>query len=598
MARVDGLRRLPQADFSAGAFQGTARHLIPSTGLYGAENALFDEDAAVYKRGGAEYLTPAAVGTSMRMVWDGVLAVGPRTVAANTADYLVVNAAETAFVNISGAGMTAPLRATVFDGMLIMDDGFMYGGSYRTVGLGGAGAMAVTNGSVVVTVASGGLTANVDAGMLLVVNSLPHVYVVKTVDSDTQATLTAPYQGATDALAGFAFDPRKALSPTLIATADFSAFATIFNRLLVARGRRVGFTGGRGATGDVSHVFAVNDEHEFSGTVLGIHPIRDLVFVFTTDGVFVISGMALDLLDPDGVNFQQQVEPVNADLILWGKEGLSTYQNEMLVPGVDGLWAMGAASAPTLLSRSIKARWREHVAAGNKPGLAAVIRNHYHLPVLNAANEVVDRLVCRLDRPQDSGIGTVFPWSWWTGQAANTPALATRISGAASRQPKLLGADRATGRLLDLTGTFDPSDTNGTDADNSNFQWSVILRDYATGDGNLNHVRRLKIRYELVTVTGGPATSIVGFVGDGEIAEPQASYDNVTYDNATYADPIAAEFTQLQGAAPPDGGAHPKTWHFQTRARYVRARLVSTVASSKLILRSAQWYVRPSGNDR
>lgn len=592
-----GLGKVRQDDFSAGAFQGVARHLIPPTGLYGAQNALFDEDAACYKRGGSEWLTPPAVGTSLRWVWDGILGAGARTVAANTADYLVVNAAGTAFVNLSGSGMTAPLRATVFDGILVLDDGFMYGGSYKASSFAGTNAIAVTNQSAVVTVASGGLTANVDPGMLLRVDTGGRYYVVLTVDSDTQATLTAPYQGSTDGTADFVFEPRGSASnaPYLIG----SGYATIFNRLLMMSGNQLRFTGGRQANGDVLHTFGADDTHDFSGQLLGVQPIRDLVFVFTTDGMFVISGMASDLLDPDGVNFQQQVEPVNSDLILWGKEGLATYQNQMLVPGVDGLWTMGASASPVQLSKSIQRRWRDHVHSGNKPGLATVFRNHYFVPVLDTGNAVVDHLVCRLDRPQDSHIGTVFPWSWWDGHAADTVALATRISGTASRSPKLLAASHSTGRIMDLTSAFDPADANASEADGADIEWQVELRDYATGSGNLNHARRLKIRYELVTPTGAVLQPvIVALLGLAGSDPDAALYDEAVYDTDVYAEEFAGEYTSLAGGAPPDSGRNPYTWHFNKRARYVRALLHSSIPSSRLILRSVEWYIRPAGDDR
>jgi hypothetical protein len=412
-------------------------------------------------------------------------------------------------------------------------------------------------------------------------------------------TLTAPYQGPTATGQTFGFEPRgTAANPPYKVGAGY---ASIFNRLLVMDGTKLRFSGGRQANGDVLHTFDPDDAHDFSGLLLGVQPIRDLVFVFTTDGVFVVQGMASDLLDPDGVNFQQTVEPVNSDLILWGKEGLSTYQNQMLVPGVDGLWAMGAASAPTLLSRSIQARWRDHVHAGHKPGLAMIYRNHYFLPVLDSANLPVDEMVCRLDRPQDSHIGTVFPWSWWSGQAANTPALATRISGTASRSPKLLAADYATGRLLDLSTAFDPDDDNAQDADATDIEWRVELRDYATGSGNLNHVRRLRIRYELVTADGALLpTEIVGYISAGIDPTGTPTWDDVLWDEFEWADELEGEWLALTepGNAPPDDGRGPHAWHFQKRCRYIRALLVSTRPARTLILRSVEWYIRPAGDDR
>lgn len=55
MARV-GPERTVQQNFAAGMFRSVDRHLIPRAGVYDATNALLDEDGAMYRRGGSEYV--------------------------------------------------------------------------------------------------------------------------------------------------------------------------------------------------------------------------------------------------------------------------------------------------------------------------------------------------------------------------------------------------------------------------------------------------------------------------------------------------------------------------------------------------------------
>jgi hypothetical protein len=617
-----GLAKTGQLDFSAGMFRGVARHLIPDTGFYEGQNVLLDDDGSAYERGGSEYLSTAAFGSSLRFLWEGVLAAGRRTVLATPSEFGVL-AADGTVVSLGGAGLAAPLRGTVVGGVLFIDDGTMYAGSRMTADY-STGTVAVTQGSTTVVGTGTAWGASVDAGMLLRLGSNRY-YAVKSVTDDTHLEIGDAYEGAT--ASGQAYT----LTRLGIASAPYVAgqgYAAIFNRLLVFDGSELRFSAGRDETGLIrTHVFNADDRHTFDGVdIIGADALRDIALVFTTGGVFAITGMAYDLLDPSGVNFQQQVELVNRDLILWGKEGIATYQNQLVVPCVDGVWTISPAATPQLLTRSIFAMYRDYVRQGYRPGLAAVHRSHYLLPIIDATNTVVDTLVCRLDRPTDTRLGRTYPWTHWTGHAGSCPALVSRVGDSTdvARQPDLVAAGPG-GRVVRLSGCWEPAGWRKHDADGTDFTFVLVTRDMPTGDGNLNHVRRLRVRYELEkppTYSGTVATwddvrwdefswGEETDAADAAQSDPQmrayyslglaqaaSSWDEVNWDEFQWADPVDTEWVPLPGGAPPDLGRNPMPWHFAARGRYIRARLECSDPVARLVVREVVWFVRPSAKDR
>jgi hypothetical protein len=120
---------------------------------------------------------------------------------------------------------------------------------------------------------------------------------------------------------------------------------------------------------------------------------------------------------------------------VWFSDTLDSTTGRPRIDLLDG------TSAPVLLSRSITPLLQDHMAQGRQPGSGAVYRNHYLLPILDAAGAVTEMLVCRLDRAANTRLGTVFPWVRWTGYAGELAALATRVGAqGVSRQPILLRA--------------------------------------------------------------------------------------------------------------------------------------------------------------
>jgi hypothetical protein len=190
-----------QTDFSAGAFQGVARHLIPRNGLYEAINSLLDDSGSIYKRGGSAYLSTAEAATNglPLFLFDGYLSAGRRTFWADASAFGVLDGTD-APLNLGGGGVTGPRRGVVIGGVLIVD-GKLYAGSLKTANY-STGTISVTQGSAVIT--GSGTTWNtlVDVGMLLQVAATGRYYVVKSVDSTTQITLTEAFEGSTGRRAG------------------------------------------------------------------------------------------------------------------------------------------------------------------------------------------------------------------------------------------------------------------------------------------------------------------------------------------------------------------------------------------------------------
>jgi hypothetical protein len=509
--RNQGLAWLSQDDFAVGAVRSVARHLIPASGVYTIENGLLDADGSIYRRGGSEYVSNAAFGSGgLRWVWDGHLPAGARTVFANSADFGVLAADGVTPVNLGGAGLAAPVRAVVVGGMLFIPGGTIYGGSRKAADY-SAGTVSATLGSKVITGAGTAWLANVDAGMLLRVLGVTRYYAVASVDSDTQITLVDAYESGTGAGAAYTLTRLgSAAAPYRVS----EVYATVAERLVTVEGAQVRFSAARSELGVLRpHVFDLTDLHELpdGATGLGAEAIRDLLVVFATDGVWSVSNMTFDLTDAAG-NAQQSIQRTSQDVLLWGPAGVASYGGALVVPAVDGVYLVDGVSQPVSVSESITPLLVEHVRAGRKPGGAAVFKGHYFLPVLDASNLVVDLLVCRLDRPAKARGRVFFPWSWFRGHGGDVAALAQRVSSSATRQPELVAAGRTDGRVLKLSAVFAPSAARKADADGSVHRWLVESRDFATGSGNVNTVRRARSRYELVDGAAGALSDALNFV--------------------------------------------------------------------------------------
>lgn len=583
MAVLESLAKQAQDDWAAGMFHSAAPHLIPSNGAYSITNMLLDDDGSLYKRGGSQYLTTAAFGASLRFIWDGNLKPGGRTVIASPSAFGVLPADDTVPISLGGAGLTNPRRAVEIEGVLAIGGGTLYGGSRKTADY-STGTMAVTNGSTTVTGAGTAWLANLDAGMFLR-RGTERYYHVASVDSDTQLTLSEAYTGTTGS--GLAYAATRLGSVPRIS----DCYAVAGGRLLSCEGNRV-YLSNYGNP----FIFGADDYHEFpeGATVIGAQGLRDTAFIFTTVGVFGISNIELELVDDLG-NAQQRVTHLNRELVLWGHEGISAWAGALIVPAIDGCYLFDGQGAPQRISGSISERWWTYVALGYKPGVAAVHLNHYFLPVLDVANNVVDMLVCRLDRPVASRMGTIFPWVHLDGTGIKAAALAVRIA-AGTRQPLLLGASRTSAARVLKFRVFDHEDYAGrkADPDGSAPVVEITLRDVQTGQMVENWVRRVRIRYELEDAASDNPV-IQGAWADGARRLATTDWGLFDWGQADWGSAEGAEFVALTGDAPEEPfGVDPHEWEVNDMARYFRLRLRQDDPAKKFVLRSVEYFVRPS----
>ena len=587
------LQKDAQADFSAGEVTAVARNLIPSNGVYSIVNGLLNDDGSIYRRGGSAYKSGSALGsTGIRWVWDGSVTGGQRTVFANSADYAVLDSDGSTVINLGGAGLNEPATSVEIGGILFIGGGTLYAGSRKTADY-STGTVTLTNGSKAVTGAGTTWTGNCDAGMLLH-RGAERMYPIASIDSNTTLTLRDNYQGVGGA--GIAYTNRVLGTASTSTYRTASYYAAVAGRLVTGEGNRVYFSNTLLGGGQGPHVFTATDYHELPEgvTITGLHPVRDTLLVFTTAGLWSLSNLMLDMIDDFG-NIQHRLERISTDLVLWGDPGVATWRNSLVVPAVDGVWLVDGISAPIRLSNSVTDQVTRYVRAGYKCGGGVVHRNHYFLPVYaDGSYTVIDLMVCRLDRPTKTPLGDVFPWSHVTGHGGNVIALATSSTGTA-RKPYLYAASQATGsRVLDVSGFFEPSATLKNDADATTYTWDVTTRDYTTGSLNVNLVRRLRARYELIDAASDNPT-IGAYTGLGPGSTGGAEWGSAEWGLADWTDATLGDYTALSGTAPEDVGRTPFTWHVNKRVRYVNFRLRSVSPAQKLVLRSLESFIRSGG---
>jgi hypothetical protein len=583
---------IQQDDFSAGMVRSVARHLIPPNGCYDLLNLLLDDDGSAYRRGGSVYKSGAVFGSGgLRWIWDARLGPGRRTVFADSNDFAVLAADDRSAVNLGGAGLSAPVGAAALGGLLFIDGGVVYGGS-RLAADYSTGTLTATQGSTAVTGSGTLWRANADAGMLLSVAG-GQLYAVRSVSSDTALVLDRPFVEATAAARTYTL--RRLGTPAVTGP----IYAAGGDRLMVGDGSLIKFSQGRDPnTGELRYgVFDATDNMPLPDGVeiLGAQMLRDQLLVFTTEGVWAVANVPLELTDDFG-NPQRRLDKVTGDLVLWGRAGIAGWQNALVVPTVDGVMLVDGVSVPTPVARSIAPVIREYVRTGYACGGGTVYANHYFLPVLNGA-DVVDLLVCRLDRPVETRAGVIFPWSRMDGHGAEVTAVTQRVGGAAeAREPALLAAG-SDGRVLSLGSFFEPAAAVASDADAVAHDVLLETRDFATGTGNRNTVLRLQVRYELYDAAAADPVLIARY-SIGAAQEGVPYWGEVDWGGFDWSDPRLADFVTLADGAPESVGRDPFVWRFAARGRFIRGRLESSLPAARLVLRSLEWGLRSNAKDR
>jgi hypothetical protein len=365
--------------------------------------------------------------------------------------------------------------------------------------------------------------------------------------------------------------PNKTYDGTTFGTLGVSAayWTSVANRLVGATGAQVAFSGVGTTT------FAGTDFWLIPGgaAITGLAALRDSVVVFTDQGTWVISNIALNLTDAAG-NIQQRLDLYSPDLIQWGTgaAGVVGYQGGLIVPARDGVWLMrlGATSEVAeplrLLSRPITELYRSYVEnlQGYFPGIAAVWRGHYFLPIVDAFGIVHDLLVCRLDAPGQ-------PWTRFS-----SVVMPTSLTPAQNGQTLIGGIAQ---RLLTLD-CFGPTIT---DADGLAVTWFIRPRDYATGRLNSNSVVKLRMGYR--ATHGSAAPMISADVLDVATGASTTLTGTATGSTSSTPSGTTANLVPLKSFS----------WPVRKRTPFARFQLYSTSASTYCALRSLEVFIRSSG---
>jgi hypothetical protein len=543
--------------------EGTAYDIL---GLIG------DGDGEPYKRGGSTYKSNAAAGTGgVAWVWDGYFPIpGQRTVfaAASSSKLYVLSGDDVTPINTNGGAPGTPTRPALVGGLLVLSAGLVYGGSRRTAAY-TTGTVTVTNGSATATGVGTTWSTNADVGTIFLKTSgvQPYnPYVVRSIDSNTQITLDRPFAEVTAAGVNYSLAPTGSASAPAVQT----PFTQIANRLV---GLAIGPDVSKLAFSSIGdpNTFATTDYHTFPGSILGMAPLRDTLLVFTTTGMWAISNLAYDLIDAAG-NPQQSRSIVDADMIVWGHEGIVGWRGRLIVPTLDGVWLVDGVSGPQRISDAVAALYLSYVRAGYKPGVAEVFDNHLLLPVLDASNVWVDTLVCRLVPARG---GSPFAWSRLADSAAQVSGFAER----SSKPPLLLGASqKTTSRVTDLTKFFAPAAAVKVDADGTAPKFQYVTRALVTGNMVPNYVRKIRARYVLIDAATDDPTMTC-----------EASYDGgATWTTLNRADGSGT-------TAPESDGSSVYVWNVQKRCRSVMFRFTVTTAAASCSFKSVEMFIRHSG---
>lgn len=555
---------LTQNDFSGGVFESRDG---PANTAYTLMDALVDDTGKPFRRGGCANYSSADAGDPLVGLADVYLAKGQTTLAWTATDLFELDGAlapdAVPAVPLTVDGPRPGERLEALDGCAVwMPEGAYVGSVYAWAG--SAKTAAYTTGTVTVTANSASVTgtgtawaANVDPGMILHLAGVGTdlgTAVVKTVNSDTQITLTAPWRFEDATGSNYFLTPVLNVGSPAGGEA-VQGKAVVANRLLVGSGSRVFFTD------PFKLAFREGDFHEMpgGGQVLGIAGLGpQTAVVFTTRGVYAISGLAFDPLDPASGDQQHEVTALSRDLILWDERGLAGWAGGLIVPALDDVYVFTLTEPPVPVSAGIRRDYRAYVESGARPGTASVYRGHLHLPIVDGSS-AVDMRVCRLDRGS--------AWTQWNVQARG---VATAVR-AGSGEPRLLGTYGE--RVMDLTGCYTPGAGNKADPLATHvFALATRAFDLSAGAG-LAVVEKVRVRYELV---------------DAAADNPTLSFVYATTETN------GVTVSAVRGGTESDGTGY-SVWRVGKKAERMFFGLVQSGAAAQLRILEIEVFVRKAG---
>ncbi|WP_272472654.1 hypothetical protein [Baekduia alba] len=479
-----------------------ARHLIPENGLYDARSALLDDDGNVYMRGPTAHLTSNQLTSgNVLALWEGVFAVGRRTIGAGSGSVGVMGPGDTAWrelgvsVLLGFGGGLAPQQGEYMFVPGPLGAIQLYAGGLKTTGT-SAGTAAFTKGSAAVTGTGTLWASTLEPGSLVFSFETGNKFVgvVQTVNSNTSLTLVSPWRGLTTAGNSYAAGPMLGYPLTGIGASPFTAVTVCGGRVLWAMGKKLMMSKTVDPDTGESRLFEqdATDFHEFSADIVGLATLRDRVFVFTKAGISLVSNVALEIVDPFG-NAQHRVERVSGDVILRSQGGMTAWRDQMVVAAVDGVYLLDSIGGLRLVSRSITPLWQSFMKAGSAVGQIATFRDHVLVP---AGGQV---LVGRLDRTVKTPAGDSSPWTRWVdGEAGGGASFVVQDPTGSA---KLVAGTNTNGYLLDLTGAFIgpalPATATAVDANGAGYGIFLETREFQPAGGRTAAlVQRLMLEYE------------------------------------------------------------------------------------------------------
>jgi hypothetical protein len=406
---------------------------------------------------------------------------------------------------------------------------------------------------------------------------------------NTQPTRGVGYNGVLYLPNGHTYDGTTYTTMgTAVAIQPF--YAVVSDRLLAAGGNRVYFSAiGDPTTWDPTDYWDMPDGCK----IIGLQGLRDACLVFTTVGVFAISGLTQNLTDADG-NTQQRLDRYSQEIVLWSDASIAAWAGGLVVASNDGVYIihLGVASeAPQQFERisdPVSSLYREYVAAGYRAGGAVVHQGHYFLPIL-APDFTVDVLVCRLDTQGR-------PWTRLSGYGARASVFAETLDQI-TQQPTLL-AGALNGKVMRCS-YFTPSSTTQLDADGSNYSWGLTTKAYVTGRYVKNTVTKLRASYKLEDAAASGPTITASMASAARPAEgPATKWGQFKWGAANWSSSGTEVQTlqPLQGSAPRDlDGTHPYTWWVRRKTRLAQFQLSSSAQTNSLSLRALEVFVRSDG---
>jgi hypothetical protein len=212
---------------------------------------------------------------------------------------------------------------------------------------------------------------------------------------------------------------------------------------------------------------------------VALQTIRNQVFVFTTAGLYRVTGLEYEIVDSDG-NPQWTIELLSRETIALNHAGIVTWHQALIVPCLDAVYIVDGVNPPQPITAGVD--WQTVVNSGRVLGQAAVFRGYYLLPVETAAGSLSFTTYCFRLQPVETLRGLVFPNTRWMCD------IESYYSSSAQR----LVMAAANLKLWQGGAMLDPAAASVNDGNAAGVSGSIETRPFTLGRGAV--VRRVRVR--------------------------------------------------------------------------------------------------------